>query len=375
MALGATLKVKMDTTAVGRGLVKIRGAFSKLQGAIGKLKGAWGKMKGGKMGAIFGVVKDQLMVTARMMAVLRDEMERTGASSHDLLAIRNALVQVGVDADTAADMLGEMQKRLAETILRGGAAEEALKILDLDVRDLDPLAAAAQFEAIMKAAKNSQRPIQDVVLALDEIFGGEGIRAVGLARHWDERMKTARENTKGLAKAIDDAGGESIRKMQNAATKFNNTIRAAWVKLLGVIDLEKMAKSIEDLLSSIPQFITLLSQFFAVDLFGNEGFFKKTLPEWFGGLGDWFMEKVVAKAKEVGEQIGEGFVDIITTMFPGLKDLLGGGGPGPGAAIFGAPPAIAGKERLNLDRELLAQAEDQSRVLHLIERNKAIYRS
>ena len=150
MGLGATLRIKMDTTAVRQGIKRIRSGFARLTASVRGFGAMLGKMRQ-PLGKAFGAINAELAETMRFMVMIRDEMLVTGHSAKEILRVRNALQLVSMDADTAAALLSEMNKKVAEARLAGpeSGAGMGLKMLKLNLRDIRKMIPAAQFEAIM----------------------------------------------------------------------------------------------------------------------------------------------------------------------------------------------------------------------------------
>ena len=359
MALGALLKVKMDSTAVARGLRTIRAGFGRLSSAVGRLRGAWGKLKGSAIGAMFGAIAAQVANTVRWMAILRDEIENTGAKGKDILAIRSALEISGLDANQASTVLNEFQKRLGEATLGTGEAVLGLKELDLKIRDIAHLPAATAFKMVMNAVKNSGKDAKVLLMALDKLFGGEGQKMFGLARNWDERIELGAEATKDLADAFDRLGkGNGIRELQARFAQFRNSMRLFWMEFVQKLPLGAVADMLTAIAEKAPQIIDSITAFFKDPM--GEGSWLRAITDWIDGLFTRLMNFVY----EWGEHIKEGLSPLVEALtgkpIPGkYDDLLPAPGKGPKEGV--------------LDQKILDAQKKSNDLLLRIARDKAVW--
>jgi len=374
MALGALLKVKMDSTAVARGLRTIRAGFGRLSSAIGRLRGAWGKLKGSAIGAVFGAIAQQVANTAKWMAVLRDEMATTGQSAKDILAIREALEFSGVDPGQAGNMVNEMQKRLAEAARPGGGGEaaEGLDILGLHVRDVFHMKGARAFEHIMKKVKDSDKDTKFLIKALDSIFGGEGMKIHGLAKDFDERMATARENVEGLADAFGGKGVEGVTKMQIRIAKFRNTMRQFWMEMIGAIPFGLVQELLKAVAEALPKIITSLTAFFK-DPMGH--------GSWLRAIADWFEDifiKLMKDLKNWALNLKNDFLEMVRPIAAKFgKDVGGAGWYGEGKNRQDLLPGLIGPKfdpkREGKADKMIEEQKKSNDHLRDIARRKAVW--
>ena len=351
----------MDSTAVSRGLRTIRSGFGALGSAIGRLRGAWGKLKGSAIGAVFGAIAQQVQNTAKWMVVLRDEMAATGQSAKDILQIREALELTGVDPGRASEMVNEMQKRLAEAAEPGGGGEagKGLDLLGLNVRDLFAMPGAAAFKQIMSAVKASDKDIKFLVKALDSLFGGEGMKMIALARNYEATMKSARENTEGLAEAFTKKGAAGITEMQARMSKFRNAMRTFWLELMDKLPLEALAKMIAAIADKAPKIIEGITKFFENPM--GEGSFLKKITDWFDDL----IKRLMGFIYEMGEHLKQ-------FAGPLVKALTGKELPGKYDDIIPGKDFNMPKEGV-LDQKILDEQKMQNNHLRDLARRKAVW--
>ena len=359
MALGALLKVKMDSSAVSRGLRSIRAGFGALGSALGRLRGVWGKMKGAGLAGVFGAVAAQVQNTVRWMQVLQDEMENTSTKAKDILQIRSALQISGLDANQASQTLTEFQKRLGEARRGTGEAVMGLEELDLHIRDIADMPAAGAFKTIMQAVQNSKKPANLLIMALDKLFGGEGQKMFGLAKNFAKRMEMGADATEALADGFDRLGeGEGLRELQARFAQFRNSMRLFWMEFVQKLPLGAVAKMLTTIAERAPQIIEGITKFFEDPM--GEGSFLKAITDWF--------EEMLTKLMGFFYQWGE---ELKITMAPALKvlgvdvssDKYKGLIPDPKEGISGG----------HLDKEILDEQKKQNKHLMDLSRRKAVW--
>ena len=361
MALGALLKVKMDSTAVARGLRTIQGGFARLGSAMGRLRGTWGKLKGSAIGAVFGAIAQQVQKTAHWMVILRDQMAATGQSAHDLLQIREALELSGVEPEKASQLLNEMNKRLAEAAEPGGGGEagKGLDILGLHIRDLFHLKGSDAFMQILRAVSQSEKNDKFLIKALDSLFGGEGgERMLTLARNLDKTMETARENTEGLAGAFAKKGAAGVTEMQIRMAKFRNSMRQFWMEFIGALPLGLVQKLLKAVAEALPKIITSLIAFFEDPM--GEGSWLRAISDWFDGMFKRLMEFFYLWGENLKEFVSPLVKFLTGKPIPGkYDDLLPLPGKGPREGVF--------------DQKILDEQKKQNKHLMDLTRRKAVW--
>lgn len=364
MALGALLKVKMDATAVARGLRRIRSGFGALGGAISRVRGAWGKLKGSAMAAAFGAIAQQVQNTAQWMARLRNETEALGESTKEVMTIKEALEISGVDPGQAGGMLNEMKRRLAESMeSRDSEPGRALKLLGLNPKELFQMKGGQAFRTIMNAVRTSDKNENQLIRALDQLFGGAGMEAFGLAKDFPERMELAAEAVAELADAFDKKGVDGIQKMQVRMSQFRNSMRLFWMELIDKLPLDLVAELVKTISLQAPKILEGLIAFFKDPM--GEGSPLKAIADWFKNLFTEITSAITEAIESVKEFI-QGIVDgIIRLLFP---DPLGAGGGG-GA---GGPTSML-EPGDKFTRDILNETKEQNRHLRNIERGGAVF--
>ena len=360
MALGALLKVKMDATAVARGLRRIRSGFGALGSAIGRVRGAWGKLKGSAIGAVFGAIAQQVQNTTQWMAKLRNETEALGESTKEVMTIKEALEISGVDPGQAGGMMNEMKRRLAESMeSRDSEPGKALKLLGLKPKELFQMKGGRAFRTIMNAVRTSEKNENQLIRALDQLFGGAGMEAFGLAKDFPERMQLAAEAVNDLANAFDKKGVDGIQKMQVRMSQFRNSMRLFWMELIDKLPLGLVSELFKTIAEEAPKILKSVTAFLKDPM--GEG-------SWLRGITDWF-EAMFVKLMNFFFEWGE---HLKKSLNPLIKALTGKELPGKYDDIIPGKNFNMPTEG-TLDPKILEEQKKANNHLREIARGKAVF--
>lgn len=152
----------------------------------------------------------------------------SGAASGTLVA---QTLMMGKSFDEVEPAFGKFIEKLGEASINGGAAEQALQLLNLSARDLvkiDPVEAMARIgDGLNQIENGSQRAaIAEAILGKkwDELNGFLRAGTVGM------------ENARRLAEDMGIASGDAAKKVADAAkaTKEANAIANVWATTVGV---------------------------------------------------------------------------------------------------------------------------------------------
>ena len=137
-----------------------------------KLVGTAAAAAGAGMAALYARQSDAINEMARLSSTL-------GIATSDLQAYQNAAKQLGIEADVVNDVLEEMNIKIGEAALEGGASADALALLGLSAQELWGMNPADQFELI--ASKIGELDTQAEKAAASTILLGEaGFKAIAL---------------------------------------------------------------------------------------------------------------------------------------------------------------------------------------------------
>lgn len=104
---------------------------------------------------------------------LRNLSNQTGASIKDLVQLRAEFDLSGIASDNVGNTLNKMQRSIEEAADKGGKMAEIFGRLNLNVRNLQGLDPASQFEEIRKSISSIEDPARRAQVAM-ELFGRGG---------------------------------------------------------------------------------------------------------------------------------------------------------------------------------------------------------
>lgn len=237
MALGATLKVKMDTSAVSRGLSGMKAKVGKAFGAIKKIGlAAFGAIAAAAAGLAAAAVSATNFVRSVEMVALQ-----TGMTTKEVLDLQHAFSLVRIDAEGAADVMSEFQKRLGEARMGQGEAIIGLKKLGISLSSLEGLSTMEAFERILTAVKTEALDGWDAVLAMDKMFGSKGFELLRLAKDYKALMASARKETEGLASQFADTS--KFQGFERSMAKASLLAREIQMRLVSALPLDKIEEA------------------------------------------------------------------------------------------------------------------------------------
>ena len=239
MALGATLKVKMDTTAVSRGLSGMKSKISRAFGAIKKVgMAAFGAIAAAAAGLLAASVNATKFVrSVELMGI------QTGMSVKEVLDLQHAFKLVMVDADSAADTMSEFQKRLAEARKGQGEALMGLEELGVSLDSLTDLTTMEAFEKVMRAVGENTLGTSEALLAMEKLFGSRGFELTRLAANYDKIMAKARKDTAGLASQFADTS--KFKSFEESMARGSLFAREIQMRLVNALPLEKIGEILD----------------------------------------------------------------------------------------------------------------------------------
>lgn len=137
-------------------------------------------------GLVAGIFTGTGVLASREIGIQARLAGSVGMTTDAYLAWDGVLGQMGLNGERAVDMIGETANKLGELQGLGemSSAQDALKMLNLEFKDLQTLKPEEQFRAIMSAAKD----IEDEGVArsaVDMIFGGDASKVLGHLRTLD----------------------------------------------------------------------------------------------------------------------------------------------------------------------------------------------
>ena len=183
---GTTFKIKADGSGYTKTLKSMRGDTEKFSSDVkGQMAGIGGALKAAfaYVGvASFKGILDEITELGRLARTLGDDFE-------GFQTLTNAARQFGVEAETVADALKDLNVRIQEGAVEGGSMAEEFAQLGLDVGELSSMMPIDQFyalsDAIQNAGGNMKRMgldrINDAMFRLGPLaeLGAAGIKSLG----------------------------------------------------------------------------------------------------------------------------------------------------------------------------------------------------
>lgn len=157
--------------------------------SINQMTGATDAMSAAaeRVNTIFNVVQNVLIagfIPAVNSATSQTDAlaQSVGTTYNELEAWGGVLGNIGFDAETAADLMEELNNKIGEA--KGEELEDlsaALDVLGLSFTEIQKLSPEEQFKAITQAAKDLEDQ-QEAVSAADRILGSEANKLIGFLR-------------------------------------------------------------------------------------------------------------------------------------------------------------------------------------------------
>ena len=228
----------MDTSAVSRGLSGMKSKVGRAFGAIKKVGlAAFGAIAAAAAGLTAAAVSATNFVrSVEMMGI------QTGMTTKEVLDLQHAFALVQIDADGAADVMSEFQKRLAEAKMGQGEAIIGLNKLNISLSSLKGLSTMEAFERILTAVTEQALDGGDALMAMDKMFGSKGFELLRLAKDYRNIMASARQETEGLSAQFADTG--KFQSFERSMAKTALLAREIQMRLVGALPLEKIEETL-----------------------------------------------------------------------------------------------------------------------------------
>lgn len=140
--------------------------------------------------------------TLEMGAHLRDLSIASGQSVHDLVILGHALDLTGGSANDAQMFLFKLQTAISGVNEEGKGTATALKLLNLDLRELRTMSALEQVEALQKGLSKIGNQA-DKVSIIKDLFGFRFASKAAPLLINTEGLETARKQAEPLAEVMD----------------------------------------------------------------------------------------------------------------------------------------------------------------------------
>lgn len=248
-----------------------------------------------------------------------------GMTTEAYLGWEGVMKRLHFDGEKTVDLMEEMTNKLGELSSLGkmSSAEDSLKMLNIQFRDIKDLAPEEQFMTIMEAAK-SMSDGQQAISAVDMIFGGDANKIMGLLRQYDGSVRDIVESYRQI-NFMTDRGVEGSLSLSASFDNLTTVGQSLFTETLGRAG-EQIAPVIDGMLEWAA---------------ANKDLINQNIDSLVGDISDafeflaWSGEKVAGVVEELGgfgnaiKLLGGGVgvwkaADLVTSLSKGvgpLKDL------------------------------------------------------
>jgi len=230
----AYVELGVDSKALARGL----NAAARKLSAFGATVREMGTRFLGLGAAILAPMGLAAKAIADMGSELVDMSQRTGVSVEALSSLGFAAAQSGSDLATVETGLKKMQKTLTAAAMGSVSAQDALKLLNITIADLDDLSPDQQFKLLADRISQIQDPTVKAALAM-EVFGRSGTALLPLFNDGAAGIEALQKQAEklGLVMSTEDAQaaesfGDQIDALHMVLKKAVATIGSALIPIL-----------------------------------------------------------------------------------------------------------------------------------------------
>ena len=338
MAIGTTVKVGFDASAVRAGMGGLKGMFGSMASGFKGVGLAARNALG--IGEMIGQVLSAPMELSNYAGDLVDFSLRTGVAIEDLVILEEALQLAGAGSKDTAQMLQMFSKNLYEATQEAGPARDALNKLGLFAGEFADMPLDQAFEKVGKAVGKLPKGFKGVEGILADLFGARrGMKMKAFFEDFDGGMKQARQNAGPFARDIG-ANAVALDEMAESASAW----QYAWQSFM-LQGLKTIPPLLDAGMKDLGFFDTSKHQEFWKKLGDSFVSGMKMLEsgEFSGVAGDLL--------KSAGKLIGEGIKESLSSISP--TDMIKAGAK----SMFGGSSATGGKA------EEIGIRIDQSNVL------------
>lgn len=167
---------------------------------------------------------------------------RTGLGTEFLQEYGYVARQTGGDIEDVADVVREMQLRLAEAASLGsGPAVDALDLLGISLRDIQELDAPAQFELLRDRISEVEDPANRL-FAAEELLGGSSERLQGIISATSDEIGRLRREAHDTGQVLSEETVATLDRAHDTVDRFGSQIRnvatsalAGFIETLGLV--------------------------------------------------------------------------------------------------------------------------------------------
>ena len=317
MAIGTTVKVGFDASAVRSGMGGLKGLFSGAMRGMRQVGIGAARQVGAGMtdmlGRVLMAIPEGIKETMDWAGNLNDMSAQTGVAISKLVVMEEALRMAGAEAADTSRMISTLADNLNEARDSTGPARDALNKLGFLAEDFANVPIDEAFEMIGKKAASLPKDFRGLEGIMADLFGAKmGFKLIRFFRDFEGGMKAAENNVGKFANRLDTTAG-GYDQMSDALGRFGMRWRETMSIIIDQANAAFGTNWIDDMFDSLSpeklrMTITWLREELA-NLFTGDGFDKML--------------------RGMGRAIGEGIRESFTTITPGsmIKGMFGGGGP------------------------------------------------
>lgn len=280
-ALGATIKVGIDSSAVRRGLAGIGRMVRGLGTRIGRML----QSRIGKVAAFVGAfaLGRAALGVAELGSELSDMSVQTGVSVEKLVEMMEALRLAGVPMRDTSRMISLLASNIQEASAQAGPVRDAFHDLGFIMGDFENLRIDQAFDLIIRRIGEAGDEIRFLERDMEFIFGARiGFGLLRLAKDLQDNADRAAKTSRSFAKTMGEHA-TALDRAWDAIGRIGLLLKEAIALAMVQLPLERISDAIENF--QLQDFLANLRNTFI-----------------------WLRESFVGWAKEIGENIAEGFL-------------------------------------------------------------------
>jgi len=241
------VNVVMYTGGLARGATKGAGYLGKLTAATSKSR--LGMIGWGAVATAAAAAAARAFARMRQEAEVLDKIGKTaaklGMATDELMALRFAGEQTGVENKKLDMSLQRMTRRLAEAAKGTGEAQGAIRELGLDAAKLKAAGPAAALYEIADAFESVEAPADRVRLAF-KLFDAEGVDLVNTLAAGSAGLKEMADQAAALNQTLTTDQVAAVEASNDAWNRFEKA-RSGWWKQFTA----KMAPAMESMANEL----------------------------------------------------------------------------------------------------------------------------
>lgn len=346
MAIGTTVKVGFDASAVRAGMSGLNGLFS---GAMRGMRqvgiGAARQIGAGMtdmLGRVLMAIPEGIKETMDWAGNMNDMSKQTGLAVSKLILLEEALRNSGAEVPDTSRMISTFAENLGKAMREAGPANDAIHKLNLMVTEFKGMAIDEAFEKVGNAASNMSWGVGELESVMGDLFGARmGMKQMRFFKDIQGNMAEAEKNVGAFARRMD-VSAPIYDQMSDNLGRF----KMRWRETMAIIIDQAVGMFGKDFIDKMFDFLD------PEKIRQSLVFLREEIAGLFKGDG------ISGIFKSLGKQIGEGIKESIgdSFSFKGLIPPWMGGGS-PSSSNGGNEKTIARMDRQIQLLQTIAQKE------------------